>query len=218
METMANILIVDDHSLIRDGIKGYLKDSPYKVIGEASNGRQAIEMVESLHPEVIIMDISMPVVNGMEASKIILQKWPETKIIVLSMHLEQEFIESCMEVGISAYLFKSAGKSEVIDAIESVLIGSTFYSNEVREKVMNIFTNTLKKKKSQLKEEPIIITNREKEVIRLVMDGKTSAEIAEILFISPRTVDTHRSNLMQKLQTKNTVELIRKVNELDLLD
>jgi DNA-binding NarL/FixJ family response regulator len=213
------IILVDDHSLIRHGIRTYLSDKPdeFEVIAEAHNGEEALHLAELHRPDVVLMDISMPGMNGMQTSEKMLALLPEVRILILSMHLDPQFIQECLTLGVQGYLFKSVGKEELQEAVRTIMEGDTYFSPEVREVVMQIYTHSLKKKKQDLSAPDFTLTNREKEVVQLLMDGKTSQEIADKLFISPRTVDTHRANLMQKFKTKNTIELIKKVNDFQLL-
>lgn len=213
-----SILLVDDHRLIRDGIKGYLDLDWIDIVGEAENGEDAIRLTEKLNPDLVLMDISMPKLNGMEAAQKILEGDEAVKIIMLSMYLDEKYLFKCMEIGVNGFIYKGADKYEIITGIQEVMEGETFYSKEIKEILIKSYSNNLKAKKKGLSQKVDTLTQREKEVVRYIMKGYTSQQIAEALFISPRTVDTHRTNLMHKLEVKNSIELINKVHKLDLLE
>lgn len=215
---MLKILLADDHQLVRNGIKMFLEsESDFEVIGEAKNGVEVIKKNIELEPDLILLDISMPEKNGLEAAPELLQAPHAPKIIMLSMYLDEQYINSCMEAGVHGYIHKGADKEELINGVKKVMEGVSFYSKEVRDVMVNNYITSLKKKKQQLAHPKINLTKRELEVVKLIMKGYTSNQIAEELFISNRTVDTHRANLMQKLDVKNSIELINKVTEENLL-
>ncbi|SMG39475.1 DNA-binding response regulator, NarL/FixJ family, contains REC and HTH domains [Marivirga sericea] len=216
---MLKILLADDHQLVRNGIKIFLEsEEDFEVIGEAKNGNEAIKKNEELEPEVVLLDISMPEKNGLEAVPEILSAKNKPKIVMLSMYLDEQYINSCMEAGVHGYIHKGADKEELISGVKKVMDGVSFYSKEVRDVMVNNYITSLKKKKQQLTQPKINLTKRELEIVKLIMKGYTSNQIAEELFISNRTVDTHRANLMQKLEVKNSIELINKVTEENLLN
>ncbi|MGM0579081.1 MAG: response regulator transcription factor [Bacteroidota bacterium] len=216
---MLKILLADDHQLVRNGIKIFLEsEEEFEVIGEAKNGIEAIEKTKQLKPDIVLLDISMPDKNGLEAAPEILKIPENPKIIMLSMYLDEQYINSCMEVGVQGYIHKGADKEELINGVKKVMEGVSFYSKDVRDVMVNNYISSLKKKKQQLAQPKISLTKRELEVVKLIMRGYTSNQIAEELFISNRTVDTHRANLMQKLDVKNSIELINKVTEENLLN
>lgn len=217
--SVIKIMIVDDHHLVRVGIKSYFVNEPdLAVIGEASDGEQAVRLAGTLNPDLVLLDISMPNLNGMEAASIIVKNYPEIKIIILSMYLDEKFIQKCMEEGVHGYIHKGAEQYELIYGIRSVMNGELYYSKEVREVLVKTYAKNLRKKKDNLKKDNIALTKREKEIIKYIIKGLTSTEIGEKLFISNRTVDTHRANLMQKLKVKNVIELVNKVNSESLIE
>jgi DNA-binding NarL/FixJ family response regulator len=193
-------------------------EKEFEVIAEAKNGNDAIEKNKDFKPDLVLLDISMPGKNGLEAAPEILSASNKPKIIMLSMYLDEQYINSCMEAGVHGYIHKGADKEELINGVKKVMEGSSFYSKDVRDVMVNNYISSLKKKKLQLAQPEIKLTKRELEVIKLIMKGYTSNQIAEELFISNRTVDTHRANLMQKLDVKNSIELINKVTEENLLE
>ncbi|MBT1689527.1 response regulator [Dawidia soli] len=210
------ILIADDHAMVRDGVKNLVRQSKeYVVIGEASNGRQAIEQFETLAPDLLILDISMPELNGMEVAREVLNKNPLANIIILSMYDDEEYVSRCLEIGVKGYVVKNESGSELEYAIRSVLQGKNYFSRQAQDVIFKKYSHAVTKKKQR--EELIRLTPREVEIIRLIAEGLTSQQMADKLFISPRTVETHRANLMKKVGVKNAIELVKKVQQLELI-
>jgi DNA-binding NarL/FixJ family response regulator len=214
--TKYKILIADDHAMIRDGVKNLIRQNKdYTVIGEASTGQQAMELFDELKPDLLIMDISMPDKNGMEVSKEILIRDPQANIVILSMYEDEDYISRCLEYGVKGYVVKNESGSELDYAIKSVLQGKNYFSRQAQDIIFKKYSQNVSKKKT--KEDSIKLTKREIEIIKLIAEGLTSQEMADKLFISPRTVETHRANLMKKVGVKNAVELVKKAQQLDLL-
>lgn len=214
---MSTIIIADDHELIRNGIKSVIGNNPnLKLLGEASNGQQAWDLTQQYNPDILLIDISMPKMNGIDVAKKIMEVDLPTKIIFLTMYDGYEYINKCLELGVSGYLVKSDVGQELIQAIDAVSEGGKFFSEKVHKAVMENYTSMAANKKSNASDLNISLTNRELEVVKLVAKGLTSSVIAEKLFVSPRTVDTHRANLMKKLKVKNSAQLVSKIQELDL--
>ena len=204
---MINLLIADDHKVFRDGIISILGEvEDVNILGEASNGREVLLQLEKLTPDVILMDITMGDTNGIDTTKVVKQKYPLSKVLVLSMHGESAYIVKMLEAGASGYLLKDAGKDEMIRAIRTVAEGNTYYSQRVSSAIVEHLTNPnqLKQKNKQTP-----LTKREIDVLQLIAEEYTNSEIAETLHISIRTVDTHRRNLLEKLQLKNTAGLVK---------
>lgn len=211
---MIKVIIADDHELIRNGIKSTLENQKeIKIIGEAKNGKEALEITEQLNPDVLVLDVSMPIKNGFEVAEQIIEKPNSPKVLFLTMYDDYEFINKCLDISGSGYLVKTDVGGELSDAIIAVYNGQKYYSNTVQKVIVHNYSMT----KSHSKKETVKLTNREKEVVNLLAKGMTSADIAESLFVSPRTIDTHRANLMRKLEVKNSVELINKLTSLNLL-
>ncbi|MCP4460978.1 MAG: response regulator transcription factor [Cytophagales bacterium] len=204
------LFLVEDHELIRGGIKSLLQSQSehYDVIGEFDRPRLAIEAIEGGNiPEIIIMDISLPEMTGLEASSFLKEHHPEIKIIILSMHKDEEYVLECINQDIMGYVVKDSIGDEIKLAIDKVHHGGKYFSKEV----IDIALNTHKRRKTRKKElDEINLTKREKEVLTLIADGKTNNGVAEMLFISERTVEAHRANIMKKVGARNTAELIRK--------
>ena len=212
--TKHKILIADDHAMIREGIKILLKNKKeYEIIGEAVNGLDAVEKYKNLNPDLVILDISMPELSGMEAAKEILNIDPAALIVILSMYDDEDYIRLCLEIGVKSYVVKSESSEELVDAVKNVLAGESYYSSRVQQVIVKNYTSSAKKKK---KEQLVKLTSRELEVVKLISEGLTSQEIAKKLFISARTVETHRSNLLSKADAKNSMELLRKLSDLNI--
>jgi DNA-binding NarL/FixJ family response regulator len=206
------ILIADDHAMIRDGVKTLLKQSKdCHVIGEAVNGVEAIAKYKALKPDLLILDISMPDMNGMEAVKEIIKIDADAKIVILSMYDDEDYISQCIENGVKGFVVKSESVNELNIAIKSVLDGRNYFSHRVQEVIVKKYTSGVKRK---VKEPEVKLTTREIEIIKLISEGLTSHQIADKLFISPRTVETHRANLMKKVGVKNSIELVKRVEKL----
>lgn len=201
------ILLADDHVVVRDGLRLVLEtQADFKVIGEADNGREAIRQATDHQPDVIIMDIAMPELNGIEATRQITQICPDTQVIVLSMYATVTHIRRALQAGAQGYVLKSAVASEVIDAIRAVRAGKRFLS----QKISNLASeDTLLQDRSQDRATLDLLSSREREILILVVEGKTSAEIANFLSLAPSTVDTYRSRLMEKLDLHTLPDLVK---------
>lgn len=208
METI-KILIADDHDLIHNGIINILRPfKRYSVVGKAINGEDAIEKAQELQPDIILMDISMPILNGIEATRRITAALPDIKILALTQHEEKEYVLEMLKAGSSGYLLKNSSKKEFVDAIESVLAGNKIYSAEISEQLIDDLLNPLNETDKHT-EGDIPLTKREVEIIQKIADDMSNQEIADNLHISLRTVETHRRNLMQKLNVNTVVALLK---------
>jgi two-component system response regulator NreC len=208
MNDKTKILIVDDHRVVIEGIKSALKDHPeFEVAGVATGGLQAVELTKSIRPDIIIMDISMPDLNGVEATRQIKEIRPETGIIIYSMHSDKEFIIDLFKIGISAYVLKDDPLEDLIIAIEAVRAGGNYFS-ALAPTVLLRHMEELEKK--YLTEDPIdTLSRREREVFILLARGNRIKEIADTLFISPKTVETHKYHIMEKLDASSMVDLTK---------
>lgn len=201
-----NILIVDDHQLVIDGLKSMLaSEKNYVIKGEALNGQQALEMITSKPEEyqLVVTDITMPLMSGIELCKIVKEQFPQIKVLILSMHNSITIVKDALNAEADGYMLKNTGQDEFIKAIERVLGDGTYFSQDILPIILNLFQ---KEKKETLKN---ALSQREKEVLELIVQEYTSREIAEKLFISKQTVDTHRINIMQKTDCKTLVGLIK---------
>lgn len=210
------IFLVEDHELVRKGVRSILAmDDSLEIIGEYDRATKAIEAIEGgVQPDLILMDISMPEMTGLEASRIIGEKSPHIQIIILSMYKDEEYIMEGLNFNVSGYVVKDSVADEILVAIEKVVNGGKFFSREVIDTALNSYKEIKEEKK---KKEDIQLTKREIEVLNDISDGLKSQEIAEKLFISERTVEAHRGNIMKKLQAKNMAELIKKAMNLGLI-
>ena len=197
------ILIVDDHEVIRRGLRSLLSSRPeWEVCGEAADGRTAIERARTLQPDIILMDIGMSELNGIESTELITKKYPGIKVIALTMYDDHNRIMKMLKAGVKGYILKNTSKDELIEAIETVASGESYYTKDVMNVVM--------KESVQKKNDPLaVLTKREIQIIQLVVRSMTSKEIADKLSLSELTVSTHRKNAMQKLELKNTAALVK---------
>ncbi len=217
-EKTVSVLLAEDHTIVRQGLAKLLEAEPrIQVIGEARNGREAVTKVEELKPDVVIMDIAMPLLNGIEATRQIKKKRPQTKVIILSMHSHDRFISELFTLGASGYLLKDSSGPDIIHAIESAIEGDTYLSPSISRKVIEDYVS-LKKTKSSREELYSKLSNREREVFQMIAEGRSTKEIAEVLFVSVSTVKSHRANIMEKLEIDNLSQLIHFAIDLGLVE
>jgi DNA-binding NarL/FixJ family response regulator len=206
LEKRCRILLAEDHTILRDGLRSLLSGDPgFEVVGEAGDGREAILAVESCQPHLVLMDLSMPRMNGLGAIKEIKKQHPEIKIIALTVHSTEEYILQTLEAGAEGYLLKDATHSELVVAIRNVLEGKVYLSPGVSDKVIEGFLEGKKTFKTESAWDTL--TQREKEILKLIAEGSKNKEIADDLSISTKTVEKHRANLMKKLDLHNVSEL-----------
>lgn len=206
---MIKILIVDDHKLIRDGITSFLSDSSkYEITDEVSDGLEAINSIKQNAPDLIITDLNMPNMDGMELISYVKKEFPSINIIVLSMVDETQYIRQVLKLGANGYLLKNSGIDEVKAAIDAVMKGNNYYGGDVMDAVMTQLTTGAKKKKVSRFDNAFSLTKREKEILKLIIEEYNNGEIAEKLFISIRTVDAHKRNMIEKTGSKNMAGLL----------
>jgi len=201
------ILLADDHNILRDGMRLLLERQPgFVVIAEASDGREALDLAQDQHPDVVVMDIGMPNMNGIEATRRIVDKQPATGVVILSMHHDESYVIRSLKAGARAYLLKDAVKTELIAAIQAVVQGRSFFSPKISKILQEDYIRTIELR--DVEDSYDLLTDREREILQLVAEGKTNKEIANQLNLSMYTVDTHRSHILQKLNLHSVPELI----------
>jgi two-component system response regulator NreC len=202
------VLLVDDHTIVREGISALLEFSPeIEVIGAAANGQEALELIRKLEIDVVLMDLAMPVMGGLEATRSICQEFQEVKVLVLTQYEDKEHVFAILEAGARGYLNKSAASSELFSAIRSVYRGDSYLSPFATKYLIEDYRLEASAKRGRDPYEEL--TAREREVLRLLAEGHTAREIADMLVISPKTVDSHRTRFMAKLDLRNRAELIK---------
>jgi len=200
------VLLVEDHTIVRKGLRSLLDgEAGIEVTGEAQDGREAIERVQQLHPDVVVMDIAMPTLNGLEATRQIKKRFPEVKVVALTMHANEEYISQILRAGASGYVVKQAAPAELVCAIQAAYWGDSFLSPSISKKVIEEY---IRRAEAMGEEDSYDrLTDREREVLQLIAEGYSNREIAELLHISVKTVEAHRAHLMDKLDIHSTAQL-----------
>jgi len=205
--TMISILLADDHQVVRKGLKALLSAEPdFNIVGESGDGLETIKLVEQLQPEVLVLDLMMLGVNGLEVTRQLNKKCPGTGIVILSMHSNEAYVLEALRSGAKAYILKESPPEELIRAIKEVSSGRRYLSSPLSEKAIEAYTQ---KTEAKIEDPYEQLTTREREIFQLTAQGCTNTEIASKLYISPRTVETHRTNLMRKLELRNHTQLIQ---------
>ncbi|HTS27227.1 MAG TPA: response regulator transcription factor [Bryobacteraceae bacterium] len=206
MKQRITVLLCDDHTLFREGIKAILRDEPsIDIVGEASDGRQAVAQARQLNPDVVLMDIAMPDLSGFDATRRILQSNSKVKVIILTMYEEEEVIDRCLKAGASGYVLKDAPRSHLIHAIDVVHKGGQYMSSRALRKVVKQYVKGVRSSGTGYER----LSDREREVLKLLADGLALKDIAAQLVLSVKTVDAHKTNLMRKLDLHDRAELIK---------
>lgn len=201
------ILLADDHKLMRGGLRLLLEQQPaLTVVGEADDGRQAVEKTSSLKPDVVVLDIGMPNLNGIEACAQITQTLPTTSVVMLSMHSDEAYVLRALKAGARAYLLKDSAESDLVRAVQAVSEGKSYFSPAVSKVLLEDYVRKLQR--SGVEDSFDLLTPREREILQLVAEGKSNKDAANLLNLSVYTVETHRANLMQKLNLRSVPELI----------
>jgi DNA-binding NarL/FixJ family response regulator len=199
---MLRILLADDHAVLREGLKALLERGGMKVVGEASDGREAVRLGTQLQPDVAILDIAMPVLNGLDAAHELLRAAPKTRSVVLTMHQEEQYVMDALRAGAKGYVLKSQATADLLQAIQEVSRGGVYLSPGISRTVVDAYLT-----KSELPPDPL--TARERQVLQLIGEGKTTKEVAVLLGVSVKTAETHRTRMMQKLDIHETAGLVR---------
>ena len=201
------ILLADDHIVMRTGLRALLERQPnLEVVGESENGRNAVEQAASLTPDVVVMDVGMPVLNGIEATKLIVTENPTTSVVILSMHSDESYVMRALKAGARGYLLKDSAPADLLSAIQAVSQNKSFFSPKVSRILAEDYVRVLKQKGAV--DSYDLLTGREREILQLLAEGKANKEVATALNISPYTVETHRKHILEKLNLHNPAELI----------
>ncbi|MGI9543133.1 MAG: response regulator [Cyclobacteriaceae bacterium] len=215
------ILIADDHPMFREGVRRILeKEERYKVVGEARDGQEVLELIDKNPVDLVIMDINMPGLDGVETTRTLVRDQPSLKILALTMHREDRYIMKMLKAGALGYILKDDGKEKLLEAVSTVLQGSSYFGHDVSEALLSTFMNKKVLAENQAPAEPKVnLTERELEILKLITANEmTSEEVANRLNISKRTVDTHRKNILVQLGAKNSVGLVKYAIKLGLLE
>ena len=201
------ILLADDHIVMRTGLRALLERQPnLEVVGESENGRETVALAASLRPDVVVMDVGMPVLNGIEATQTIVTQCPTTAVVVLSMHADESYVMRSLKAGARGYLLKDSAAADLIGAIQAISQGKSFFSPKVSRILAEDYVRVLKQKGAV--DTYDLLTSREREILQLLAEGKTNKEVATALNISLYTAETHRSHILQKLNLHNSAELV----------
>ncbi len=201
------ILLADDHTIMRNGLRLLLERQPgFQVIGEAADGRETVEMTETLRPDVVVLDVAMPNLNGIEAARQIAAKLPGIAVVILSMHSDESYVLRALKAGARAYLLKDSAESDLIAAIKAVTEGKAFFSPAISKMLLDDYVRRLQQRGVDDSYE--LLTTREREILQLLAEGKSNKDVANLLSLSLYTVETHRGNIMQKLNLHSVPELI----------
>jgi two-component system response regulator NreC len=206
---MSNIrvLLADDHAVVRKGLRFLLERAPgMEIVGEASDGREAVRLAAELRPHVAVMDIGMPQLNGIEATAQIVKQNPNVSVIILSVHSDESYLLRALSAGAKGYLLKDSAEEDLVRAVQVAAQGKPFFSPAISEKLLEDYMRYLQQR--GLKDSYDLLTDREKQVLQLLAEGKSNKEVAALLNLSPYTVETHRTHIMQKLNLHNTAEIV----------
>jgi DNA-binding NarL/FixJ family response regulator len=206
------IVLADDHKIVRDGLKHLLNSAfGIEVVGEASNGRELLDLIGELNPDVVVVDISMPILNGVEATRKITELYPRVRIVVLSMHSERYFVENVFNAGAISYVLKDSAFSELIQAVESAYVKKAYFSSGISNLILRKFLSVEEAVDSEEGGEKLFqkLSGREREIIQLISEGKNTKEMAHLLHLSTKTIETHRRNIMNKINCRGVADLTR---------
>ena len=205
--SVIRILLADDHTVVRKGLRLLLESHPgFKVIAEAANGREAVSLAETHTPDVVVLDVAMPLLNGIEAARQVSAKMPQIAIVFLSMHSDESYVLKALKSGAKAYLLKDSAEDDLINAIKAVTEGKAFFSPAISKMLVEDYMRQMRER--EVEDSYELLTTREREILQLFAEGKSVKEVAALLDLSLYTVETHRSNIFQKLDLHSVAELI----------
>jgi len=201
------VLLADDHGVVRKGLRFLLERQPgMEVVGEAADGREALRLALELSPDIVVMDIAMPILNGIDATSQLVKRLPSVRVIILSMHSDEDYLLSALNAGAKGYLLKDSADADIVRAIQAVERGTPFFSPEIAKTLLEDYMRFLQQR--NLQDSYDLLTDREKEILQLLAEGKSNKEVATMLSLGVSTVETHRTHLMQKLGLHNTAEIV----------
>ncbi|HET9272510.1 MAG TPA: response regulator transcription factor [Vicinamibacterales bacterium] len=204
--TALRILLADDHTVVRQGLRKVLEERPeWQVVAEAGDGRDAVRLAEEFRPDVAVVDVAMPLLNGIEATRQITKRAPQTKVLVLSMYSDEAYVTQMLKAGATGYLLKDSADVDLLEAVQAVSQGKSFFSPAVARLMSDDYA---RQRGENLVDRYESLSEREREIFQLVAEGKTNKEIAALLFISPSTVETHRARIMEKLDLHSAAEIV----------
>ncbi|HWG38840.1 MAG TPA: response regulator transcription factor [Terriglobales bacterium] len=196
------LLLADDHEIVRQSLRALLEREGFQVLAEAGNGHDAVRLAAACRPQVAVLDLNMPLLNGLDAARQILNDCPQTRCVLLTMHTEEHYVLEALRVGISGYVLKSKSSGELVQAIREAMVGAMYLSSDISATVVRAYL-------TKAEPAPEVLGSRERQVLQLVAEGKTTKEIAGLLGISPKTAESHRGHIMEKLAVHNTAGLVR---------
>jgi len=211
------VLVADDHAIVREGLRQLLNNQrDMEVVGEAEDGLEAIKKAKSLRPDVTVLDIAMPRLSGLEAVRLIKEAVPNTQIVVLSMHKKEAYVHQVLNAGALGYVLKASPSSDVLEAIRAVYRGEYFLSSKIRAEVIGTYLESRREKPAVRGYD--LLSDREQQVFRLIVEGNSTNQIADILCVSPKTVEKHRANVMKKLAIHNVVAMVKYAIKIGIID
>lgn len=204
------IVLVDDHPIVRDGVRSLLEgNDDYILAGEATDGKELLENLPVMKPDLVIMDISLPRMSGIEVTKILSEQYPDIKVLILSMHTGEDFIFNAIKAGAKGYLPKNTTRKELIDAINSLIAGEIYFNESISNTILKSYIRKAQQQDQNDEDSAGVLSPRESEILKMVAEGLTNQEISDKLFISIRTVESHKNHIMQKLKLRTTVDLVK---------